>query len=126
MSQNPWKTAGMESILQPGATGGNVFYVDGVSGSDLHTGFDPALPLETITYALSLCFDDHDDYIIVLDYPETHPGGDEDSPIDINKDRVHVLGANYPYARGDMQQYLQTPNAAAAVFRVSARWVEIG
>jgi len=126
MYQNPWKTAGTTNILQPGAAIGNVYYVDGSNGNDGNNGFDPEQPLLTITYALSLCVDDHNDYIIVLDYPETHPGGDEDSPIDINKNRVHVLGSNYPYARGDMQQYLQTANAPAPVFQVTARWVEIG
>lgn len=128
MYPNPWKSAGMGGILQPGAAAGNVFYVDGTTNgsSDVNTGFDPEAPLLTITRALELCVDDHNDYIIVLDYPETHPGGDEASPIDINKNRVHVLGANYPYARGDMQQYLQTPDVAAPVFLVTARWVEIG
>ena len=116
-----WYGAG----LSREATGGNFYYVDGNNGLDTNPGTDPAYPLLTITYALSLCVDDHDDYIIVIDYPETHPGGDEDSPININKNRVHVLGANSPYGRGDQQQYLCTPNVAAPVFEVSARWVEI-
>lgn len=124
-TQNPWKTAGVANILTPGAAIGDVFYVDGSNGDDDSNGLDPMSPLLTITYALSLCTDDENDVIIVLNYPETHPGGDEDSPIVINKNRVHLLGAAYPYKTGDPKAYLQTPDAAAPVFHVTARWCEI-
>jgi len=126
-AQNPWTTAGVANILTPGCAVGDVFYVDGENGSDsvLNAGVDPMSPLLTITRALALCTDDENDVIIVLNYPETHPGGDEASPIVINKNRVHLLGAAYPYKTGDPKAYLQTPDVAAPVFHVTARWCEI-
>ena len=127
-AQNPWTTAGVANILTPGCAVGDVFYVDGENGSDsvLNAGVDPASPLLTITRALELCTDDENDVVIVLNYPEAAPPAGEATPIAVNKNRVHLLGAAYPYAQGDMKAYVDCPpGAAAAVFLVSARWVEI-
>ena len=84
---------GSARLMTPGCLVGDVFYVDGVAGSDAATnpGTDPAEPLLTIKQAMSLCTDDEDDVVIVLNYPENVAVAGEDEPIVIDKNRVHVL-----------------------------------
>jgi pectate lyase len=50
---------------------------------------DPVHPLLTITKALSLCVNDRNDYIILLDYYQ--PSG-ETWPISVNKSLVNIIG----------------------------------
>ncbi len=123
---NPWKTAGVSNILTPGVAVGDVFYVDGVGGSDsaLNPGIDPMAPLLSITRALALCTDDENDTVVVLNYPENTAVAGEAEPIVVNKNRVHILGAAYPYVRGDKKAYIGA-QGANPIFQVTARWVEI-
>lgn len=73
---------------------GDIFWVDGFSGSDTNTGRSPLDPLATIAAALALCTNDHDDYIYVLD-------AWQEADIAINKTRVHIIGVgtsrNHPF-----------------------------
>jgi len=70
----------------PGAVG-RVFYVHHANGVDAaNRGHDPSAPLATITYALGLCTDGNNDYILVLD------AWQEAMPIVVNKKCVHVIG----------------------------------
>ncbi len=67
-------------------TTGQVFFVNGTSGSDTTlTPGDPSTPLATIAAALALCTSGQDDYIIVEDYWQT-------GVITVNKTRVHIIG----------------------------------
>jgi len=122
--QNPWKTAGLGTVLRPGSAIGNVYYVDGDNGSDDNHGLDPMVPVRTITYALSLCTNDGNDVIVVLDYPEA--GGIEAAtPVVISKDRVHILGSAYGHERADKFIFLSTASDDTAFFDIQARNVEI-
>lgn len=68
----------------PWAALGNVFYVDGVNGNNLWDGLTPNTPWATITYALTQCVADHDDYIIVTEHWQ--------EVVAINITRVHIIG----------------------------------
>lgn len=126
VSHNPWKAPGVANILTPGVAVGNVYYVDGENGSDtaLNGGQDPQSPLLSITRAIALCNDDENDVVIVLNYPENAAVVGEGAPIVVDKNRVHVLGAAYPYLDGDAKAYIGAMTDTA-VFQVTARWVEI-
>lgn len=88
---------------------GNVFYVDGVNGNNGNSGLTPDQPWLTITFALTRCVNDHDDYIIVLDHWQ--------EVVAINVTRVHIIGAT----RNPNHSFVQM-NAAAdtAIFTVTA------
>ncbi len=76
---------------------GNVFFVDGVNGSNANLGDTPTSAYLTITYALAQCTADRNDTIYVLDYWQ--PAG-ESWPITISKNMVHIIGLaqpNLPY-----------------------------
>lgn len=121
--QNPWKSAGVANVLRPGAAIGEVYYVDGDNGDDTDNGLDPMSPVLTITQALSLCTNDGNDVIIVLDYPEA--GDIETMPISITKDRVHILGSAYGHERADKFIFLCCGTTDTGVFSIEARNVEI-
>lgn len=74
---------------------GDVFYVNTAAkgGADTNTGTEPDEPLLTLTHALSLCTDDEDDYIFVMDY--WRPTG-ETWPISVEKNGVHIIGVSRP------------------------------
>ena len=83
---------------------GKVFYVDAAVGSNGNDGDDPKRPLLTIQYALSLCVNYRDDYIIVLN---TNGGASESFPITVTKSRVHIIGLDvlngiYPRLSADV------------------------
>ena len=65
---------------------GNVYWVDSVNGNDVNVGTQPNLALATITRALVLCQNDHNDYIMVI------AAAAEAAIININKRRVHLIG----------------------------------
>lgn len=78
---------GGAGAMWPGA--GNVYYLNGCSGSNTNSGLTPSAPKLTMTAALALCTNDNDDYIIVQDYWQ--PAG-ETWPVNINKSKVHIIG----------------------------------
>jgi hypothetical protein len=93
----------------PGAGLGNVFYVDGINGNDLWDGLTPATPFATITYALTQCVADNDDYIIVLDHWQ--------EVVAINVTRVHIIGIPH----NPNHSFVQMSAAAdTAIFTVTA------
>ncbi len=97
------------TFLPPGGSGmGNVFFVHGFNGLNTNEGVDPAFPLQTITYALTLCVAGHNDYIIVLD------AWSEDTPIVVNKSRVHIIGLGC-YG---VPLVTLTSNADSAIFQI--------
>lgn len=117
--KNPtWYGGGMSSDMAPGA--GNLFYVNGIDGvgDDANSGLTRDVPLLTITAALALCVNDHDDYIVVLDYWQ--PTG-ETWPIDVNKSKVHIIGV--PGAGAQWPAIVPTGDTAA--FTVSAAHTEM-
>lgn len=67
---------------------GNVFWVDGINGLNTNVGTRPDQPFQTITYALTQCVNDHNDYIMVLDCWQQEPAW----PITVNVTRVHIIG----------------------------------
>ncbi len=80
----------LAGVSQQPATLGRTFFVDGIGGNNTNSGTDPSDPVLTITYALSLCTADQNDYIIVLDCWQ------EAMPISVNIAQVHIIGwANF-------------------------------
>lgn len=71
---------------------GNTFYVDGNAGSDGNNGRYASAPLATITAAIALCTDAHDDYIFIMDCWQ------EGATIDISKSNIHLIAMSHPYA----------------------------
>jgi len=84
---------GLQASLPP--THGNVFYVNGITwtngfgvGSDANPGtFEE--PFMSLTYALSKCTTEANDYIYILDYYQ--PTG-ETWPVTISKNLVNIIG----------------------------------
>jgi len=76
---------------------GDVFWVDGVAGSNANDGLSFAAPKLTFKAALALCTSNKNDHIFVLDYWQ--PAG-EDWPIVVDKNMVHIIGIGgqtHPY-----------------------------
>jgi len=71
-------------------TVGTIFYVDGTNGLDTNDGLTPTTAVLTITYALSLCTANANDYIFIVGYPGD--AGEAAWPIPINKAKVHIIG----------------------------------
>lgn len=94
---------------------GHVFWVDGFNGLDTNPGTTPTLPFQTITYALTQCVNDRNDYIMVLD------AWQEPAAVAINVTRVHIIGLGN-YLRPNSNHPFVMLNAAAdhAIFTVSA------
>lgn len=96
---------------------GNVFWVNLAAngGSNLNSGLRPDQPFETITYALTQCVAEHNDYIMVID------DWQEPAAVDINITRVHIIGLTN-YFRLNSNNPLVCLNAAAnhAIFTVSS------
>lgn len=85
-----WYTGGLSNSTVPGSNLGDVFYLDGVAGSNSNSGLTPDKPKLTMTAALALCTNDHTDTIVVLDYWQ--PAG-ETWPINVNKSKVRIVGS---------------------------------
>lgn len=92
---------------------GRVFFVDGLAGNNGNIGTDPNQPWLTITYALTQCVNDRNDYIIVLEHWQ--------EVVDINVTRVHIIGLSN-YLRPNSNHSFVQMNAAAdtAIFTVTA------
>lgn len=71
---------------------GKVFYVHHFAGDNNNNGVDPGTPFATITYALTQCVADRNDYIIVLDAWDSEPA----YPILVDVNRVHIIGVSLP------------------------------
>ena len=78
---------------------GNVFWVSALLGADTNVGTRPDQPFATITYALTQCVANNNDYIIVIDdYQEA-------ATVTVNITRTHIIGlgnflrpnSNHPY-----------------------------
>ena len=72
----------------------SVFFVNGNTGNDnaADNGQLPDAPLKTLTKAISLCTDNKNDYIFVLDYYQVTVANGETWPININKNQIHIIG----------------------------------
>jgi len=79
-------------------TRGSVFYVDSghARANDANTGTDPDAPLMTITRALVRCTTNANDFILVRQLTNAL----ETFPINITKNRVHLLSTFYRYGHG--------------------------
>ncbi len=102
---------------QPGW--GKVLFVEGTSGSNLNQGLTPYEPVKTLTYALSLCTANANDFIVVLGYPSAATG--ETWPIAVNKAKVHIIGTP---SQATPSPFFNAP-ADTACFLVSVNNVEI-
>lgn len=80
--------AGLEHSRGWGA--GHVFFVHAWNGNDDNSGISPNEPFETITYALSLCGDDVQDYIICMSTWTQEPSWPITVPI--TNRAVHFIG----------------------------------
>lgn len=107
-----------QALLRDGLMGGvgNVYYVDGNSGSDSASGEWPDDPLKTITAALAKCVANHDDYIYVID------GWNQDGGvITVSTHRVHIIGVG-----NNLSPYvMQAATGSAHIFHVTGDYVEI-
>lgn len=106
----------------------HVFWVDGTStiGNDsaANYGQTPDTPLLTITKALDLCTDGANDYVFILDYPNTAPA--ETFPIRIEKQRMHIIGVRNgllprfkmytPYATADTPFFCLNINGTTGTY----------
>jgi hypothetical protein len=79
-------------------TRGSVFYVDSghARANDANMGTDPDAPLMTITRALVRCTTNANDFILVRQLTNAL----ETFPINITKNRVHLLSTFYRYGHG--------------------------
>jgi hypothetical protein len=93
---------------------GKVYYVNGNTGSNSNTGADSSSPFLTITYALSKCVADQDDYIIVLD------SWQEAFPIVANKARTHIIGLDMGCGWPQLSGIADT-----AIFNITKNNIEI-
>jgi len=116
-----WAIWSKLSMLGPGMGmgfpigAGNVFWVDGFNGNDGWVGTRPDQPFATITYALTQCVADHNDYILVID------AWQEAAAVAINKTRTHIIGLGN-YLRPNQNHPFVMLNAVAdhAIFTVTA------
>ena len=69
---------------------GRVFFCDLFNGNDNNNGIDPNTPFSTITFALTQCLANRNDYIYVMD------GWNEATPIALNIARTHIIGIGNP------------------------------
>lgn len=106
----------------------HVFFVNGTAGIGNdgvnNLGQVPDEPFLTITKALSECVDGANDYIFILDYPNTAPA--ETFPIRIEKQRVHIIGVRNgllprfkmytPYATEDTPFFSFNINATTGTY----------
>ena len=109
----------VDKIRSPHAVGGagRAFYVDGISGLDSNPPDNPLKPLLTIAQALSLCRNDKDDYIIVMDCWQQ-----DTFPIAVARSRVHIIGLDV----GNGMYPRMSPPADTAIFSLGAKgYVEI-
>lgn len=83
---------------------GRIFFVDGLNGNNANIGTDPNFPWLTITYALTQCVNDRNDYIIVLDHWQ--------EVVNINVTRVHIIGLSNFLRPNSNHSFVQM-NAAA-------------
>lgn len=107
-------------ITRPPAIG-RVFYVSHFApGDNANNGIDPGTPFLTITYALTQCVANRNDYIIVLD---SWAEDTETWPIPVSVDRVHIIGMSNPTG---MYTKIKPPDASdTATFYVTGDYVEI-
>ena len=116
--KNPsWYGGGLGGYLRPGANLGSVFYVDG-NGPDTNSGLVPTAPKASITAALALCTNDHNDTIVVLDY---WAAGTEAWPINVDKSMVSIIGV---YSGGAIWPQVN-PVGDVAAFNVTAAYTRI-
>ena len=98
---------------------GRVFYVDHINGANTNSGIDPDEAFATITYALTQCVADREDYIIVLEHGAA--GAEPAYPVVININRVHLIGRG----RNGPDQVIRIHGDGNDVFSITGRDVEI-
>lgn len=112
-----WYMGGLAASLRPGANQGDVIYVDG-NGPDTNSGLRPDRPVASFLRALSLCTNDRNDTIVVLDY---WAAATEEWPIVVDKSMVSIIGV--PLAGAMWPQI--NPVGDFAGFSITAAGVEI-
>lgn len=118
-----WYGNDLGAFLVPGA--GDIFFVDGINGLNANDGLGVDTPFLDITYALTQCAADNNDYIVVLRYPADGSAAEAGGyPINITKNRVHIIGGSFPYLEADHFAFLGADNDAQ-IFDIQAQWVEI-
>jgi hypothetical protein len=93
---------------------GEIFYVNGNTGSDANSGTKSSAPFLTIAEALDNVTADADDYIIVLDHWA------ETFPIDVDVQRTHIIGLDMGTGWPQLQSATDT-----AIFNVTKDYCEI-
>jgi len=117
-----WYGGGLGAFMLPGANlaDNGLFYVDDVNGLDTNTGLSPDNAVQTITYALSLCTNGDNNYIIVLQYGN-NAAGEAAWPIPVNIDNVQIIAAQ----SGSFMPTVNVVSLAAAVFQIAAHNVRL-
>ena len=115
-----WPPSMGNPVIRPPAIG-RVFFVRSTGVDAVGRGLDPGTPLQTITYALTLCSADNNDYIIVMGVTHT----DEAAwPIDVDISTVHIIGLRgAPYY--DQSPTLRAIGGGNACFELSAWGIEL-
>jgi hypothetical protein len=109
----------VDKMRSPNAVGGagRTFYVDGIVGLDSNPPDNPLKPLKLIASALSLCRNDKDDYIIVMDCWQQ-----DTFPIAVARSRVHIIGLDV----GNGMYPRMSPPTDTAIFSLGSKgYVEI-
>jgi len=83
---------------------GDVYFVSFANGDNANPG-TPALPFQTILYALAQCVANHNDYVFVLDGPNALP---EVFPIEVGPIGVHLIGLTTPAESVRLSPYEDT------------------
>ena len=117
-AMNPWRSAGLASVMRPGANQGIVVYVDG-NGPDTNDGFSVNTPKASFSAALALCTNHRNDYIIVLDYWQA--ASEDNWPVLLNKAMVSIVGV--PLGGGLWPQV--NPPGETAAFEIQHEGIEI-
>lgn len=116
-----WYGNDQARAMGPGA--GNVYYVNGYTGSNANDGLSPATAKLTITAGIGLCTDaaGQNDYVFVLRYPSAGAAG-ETWPIAVNVESIHIIGAGLFNASCACWV---APTGNTAAFVISKHGVEI-
>ena len=114
-----WYGGGLSNYMIPGAGLGNVYYVNGLTGSNSNSGLAPTAPKLTIAAALTLCTNDNNDTIVVLDYYDLEGG----AAVTINKSKVTIVGV--PGGCKDRSWTCVHATADTACFIIAANDVRI-
>lgn len=96
---------------------GNIYYVDGVSGSDSNTGVEWASAFKTLGKAYDTCTTNHYDMIVIA--PNGSTATAETAAITWSKNHITVVGAAAPVGISQRSRVLWTTDALSPCLTIS-------